>query len=483
MNRRQFLQSMSALAGSFSIATAYGRVQGISQLKQQIQAQNPLNVEFSSLALDATPQIINIFLYGAPSELAGNLSNITDIMANSQNAYPNEFKPDDAATIVTPNYFWRTAGGTEMEAMLKNRQMTIYRTMHRVKDDNKAHGRSVQQNLVGNLDINSPGFATTLAWVIQQNNPFSKPVDELLFPFVSFEGESKVFQLGNLDIPLALKPVALNSNLQNPYQRSTINGASYLDSGSTIDKALDALAKQRNKIVNYEKLITAFEKRAYMADKMGALLSPTAVDNAIADYNSRLPADGQINYGTGNFGQRLKAAISLCLSNRETVFISLGSGGLGGWDDHSQALDNYPGRMQELMSSIQAAMTHLEAAANDSVKPVASASGVIINVFGDFGRNVNLNNSKGWDHGNNQNYYTFGGAGIAGRQLGKIIGTTKREGESGINRQFTVPTAESYQFEPFAVASTLYRYFGVNNPEVLNGEAAIDETLSSNPIV
>ena len=90
MNRRQFLQSISALAGSFSVATAYGTVRGLSQLKQQIQVQNMSNVAFSKLALEATPQIINIFLYGAPSELAGNLSNITDIMANSQNAYPNE---------------------------------------------------------------------------------------------------------------------------------------------------------------------------------------------------------------------------------------------------------------------------------------------------------------------------------------------------------------------------------------------------------
>jgi uncharacterized protein (DUF1501 family) len=106
----------------------------------------------------------------------------------------------------------------------------------------------------------------------------------------------------------------------------------------------------------------------------------------------------------------------------------------------------------------------------------ASADNVVINVFGDFGRNVNLNNSMGWDHGNNQNLYTLGGWGIPGRALGKLVGRTQRIGTPFQNRQFTSPTADSYQCEPFSIASTLFKYFGVQHPEVLTGEPPIDES-------
>ena len=104
------------------------------------------------------------------------------------------------------------------------------------------------------------------------------------------------------------------------------------------------------------------------------------------------------------------------------------------------------------------------------------ANNVIINVFGDFGRNVNVNDSNGWDHGNNQNLYTIGGTDITGRTLGKLVGKTQRIGTPFQNRQFTSPTSDSYQCEPFAIASSFFKYFGVQNPELLTGEPAIDES-------
>ena len=161
------------------------------------------------------------------------------------------------------------------------------------------------------------------------------------------------------------------------------------------------------------------------------------------------------------------------MNNPDTVFISLGSGGLGGWDDHSGGIDDYQPRMQGLFEALEAAAKHLreEAAAGN-----ASANTVVINVFGDFGRNVNLNNSMGWDHGNNQNLYTLGGSGIPGRVLGKLVGRTHRIGTPFQNRQFTSPTEDSYQCEPFSIASTIFKYFGVQNPEVLTGEPPIDES-------
>ena len=119
------------------------------------------------------------------------------------------------------------------------------------------------------------------------------------------------------------------------------------------------------------------------------------------------------------------------------------------------------------MEALQVAARHLA---------LMDANNIVINVFGDFGRNVNVNDSQGWDHGNNQNLYTLGGADIPGRVLGKLVGKTQRIGTAFKNRQFTSPTEDSYQCEPFAIASTLFQYFGVQNPEVLTGETAIDES-------
>ena len=98
---------------------------------------------------------------------------------------------------------------------------------------------------------------------------------------------------------------------------------------------------------------------------------------------------------------------------------------------------------------------------------------VVINVFGEFGRNVNLNGSMGWDHGNNMNLYTFGGSGITNRAMGKVVGTTKVIGTPGQNRLFTSPSDSSAQYEPASIAATVYRYFGVQNPEVLTKDATV----------
>jgi uncharacterized protein (DUF1501 family) len=142
---------------------------------------------------------------------------------------------------------------------------------------------------------------------------------------------------------------------------------------------------------------------------------------------------------------------------------------LGGWDDHSGAIEDYPGRVQGLMEALKVAARHMF---------LENANHIVINVFGDFGRNVNLNNSMGWDHGNNQNFYTLGGSGIPGRALGKLVGRTQRIGTAFENRQFTSPADGSYQCEPFSIASTIFSYFGVQNPEVLTGESALDESAS-----
>ncbi len=405
------------------------------------------------------PTIIHVFLYGGPSELAGNLSNISEINANSQNPYPSSLDPGTSSNDITPNAFWGEAGGTIMETLLNSGDLSIYRTVNRIKSDTKGHGTSVTQNLVGGLDVTGPGIATTLAAILERFNPFAKAIDELVLPFVSFEGESKVFNLGDLNPSLALRPMNLNENFANPYERHRYW---YLDreGEDTNDVALEAMARDVGTLdaPRHAKVEESFLKRGELEEFIDANFNEDMVEGSIPE---------GVEYPGNSFGNKLKAAVSLAVNNPDTVFISMGSGGLGGWDDHSGGIDDYPDRMEGLFMALEAAAQHLRAASADSV---------VINVFGDFGRNVNLNNSMGWDHGNNQNLYTLGGWGIDGRALGKLVGRTQRIGTPFQNRQFTSPTANSYQCEPFSIASTIFKYFGVQNPEVLTGEPAIDES-------
>ena len=82
MNKRNFLKSVAALGGSALLPSS---INPLSMYKAASAA-----VDYSSATVVAPavmPQVINIFLYGGPSELSGNLSNIVDINNNSQNPY------------------------------------------------------------------------------------------------------------------------------------------------------------------------------------------------------------------------------------------------------------------------------------------------------------------------------------------------------------------------------------------------------------
>lgn len=477
MKRRDVLKSMGLLGATFFAPSILW--------KHPAYAALPNGLDY--LAPAVMPQVINIFLYGAPSELAGNLTNMEQINANSQNPYPAYLDPNSASSAITSNGFWgpdssgkNSAGGDIMEELIANGDMSIYRTIYRIKDDNKGHGRSVTQNLVGNLDTANPGIGSTLTAILNNNNPFGKAISDLILPVVSFEGTSNIFNLGDLNIPLVLRPIALDANFNNPYQRSENYQVGAYDSDlENLARSVSAAYGTKHQTIN-----DAFTKRAELADFIDTNFNRTLVDNNLPidpNFNASNPdpdtnaSTGQLIYPNTNFGNRLKAAVSLAMNNPDTFFINLGSGGLGGWDDHSGSLNNYPQRMQSLMAALRCAAKHMK---------WTSSNNIVINVFGDFGRNVNLNNAKGWDHGNNQNFYTVGGwaldNSVQGRKLGKIVGTTERIGTPFQNRQFTSPTSGSYQCEPFAIASTIFKYFGVQNPELLTGENAIDEVSTIN---
>ncbi|MGD9187691.1 MAG: hypothetical protein PVI89_05745, partial [Desulfobacteraceae bacterium] len=195
MNRRSFLK-LAAMSGLTAM---------MPPLFQTRHAWAALPDTIQYLAPDVQPTIIHVFLYGGPSELAGNLSNIADINANSQNAYPSSLDPDNSENDITRNAFWGEAGGNIMETLLYSGNLSIYRTINRIKADTKDHGTSVTQNLVGGLDVYGPGIATTLAAILERVNPSG--IEELVMPFVSFEGESRVFNLGDLNPSLVLRPM------------------------------------------------------------------------------------------------------------------------------------------------------------------------------------------------------------------------------------------------------------------------------------
>ena len=505
------------------------------------------------------PQVINIFLYGGPSELSGNLTNIQDIENNSQNSYANAFGADilnfdtsgNAATgvdgYITRHGFWRGdpdvnnddtfdangSGGRYMQSMLERGQMSVYRTLMKRIDGTRSHRESLLMSQKGSLDIEAgPGVGTRLAATILQHRalfeatmsladgtPISSlvsgtdsGVEALFLPFVSFEGDTRYFQQDpDFTLPLLLRGTTLDEDLQSPYSRN--NDADPIKSvlNSLVGKVMTPAKVSRFSGVN-----DGFALREFFEDKMagidpgGATVNATTDSSGVTLPNVTVQADADaigvgintpVRYPQNRYTDRIRAAVTLALKNPSTAYITVG-GGLGGWDDHNNGIDNYPDRMNDLFAVMQAAMLHIKYSNNAATLPSTpggpagtrnTSSNIAINMFGDFGRLVNLNNSEGWDHGNNQNLYTFGIDGPDSPRpasaLGKVVGRTQRVGDPGTNNQVTVPVPDSYEAEPMSVASTVYSYFGVQNPEVLTaddernpaGVPAIDETVAGEP--
>lgn len=489
MNRRHFLRSAGAL-GFATMAPTLLRQPGL------IGSANaaPLVDSVNYVTPARLPQVVNVFLYGGPSELAGNLTNIDVINANSQNAYPADLlMPVADGGQITPNGFWANAGGLAMEEMLQNGDMSVYRTIYRRKDDTKAHRPSVFSSQKGSLDIEgAPGVGSTLAQVLYANRGLldgsaalgGRQLTDLVLPFISFEGTTTAFAPSpDSRMPLQFKGLSLDESFDNPYSRGRDDHDAELR--ALVNNVVGEAQRTR-----FAKVAEGFDMRRRMESLIGNLqnaaespLPAVGANDVDAD-----PDTGRLRYPQNNrFSGRIKAAVTLAINNPDSLFITVG-GGLGGWDDHNDAVDEYAPRMAQLMASLRVAMKHIRL----SHSAARRTDNIIINVHGDFGRNVNLNNSGGWDHGNNQNLYTFGGAGVRGASaLGKIVGKTQLYGPPRENRQFTVPTDDSYSAEPMAIASTVYQWFGVQNPEVLtqdavlnpSGDAAINEKLNGIGVV
>ena len=485
MKRRSFIKSLGLMGSSVLVPSMFGGQNIISSaVASSVSQRSALNarafltdqVDFSLPTI--MPQVINVFLYGGPSELGGNLTNMDDINKHSKHLYSTNLLPN--GNEHTLNGFWNSAGGEVMERMVAKKRLSVYRTINRIDDNSRAHRASTFSNLTGmpGEDDSRPGIGTNIAAFLSANNVIT---EESKFPLVSFDGTSFSFNQSSA-LPLAYKPLSLNRNLSNPYHLN--QNTVFAGTEASLSALADSLAK--NNESRFSEVTSIFNERGKIDEFIGTLSDKLNNDalrlrnpDFVADSNVANERDEFITYPNSNFGDRMESAVGLVIDNPDAQFVSVGTDGLGDWDDHDSALlDNkYPRRMRFLMRTLEVASQHLEAAGKGNV---------VINVYGDFGRNVNLNDSRGWDHGNCQNLYTVGAAtgtagSLPGRELGKIVGETELGVEISKSRLYTKPTESSYQCEPFAIAASVYKYFGVQNPEVLTGGyAAIDETGTTN---
>ncbi|NOZ89836.1 MAG: DUF1501 domain-containing protein [Epsilonproteobacteria bacterium] len=445
MKRREFIKlSLITSSALFLPQWSYAKNFNINQ------------IDFSnSIYNQNKAQTLIIFMYGGASQLAGNLTNIKEIKKASENSY-DYFR----GLTKTENNCWQEAGGTHMEELISNGDMTIFRTCFsqvREDNDNKAHGVCTAQNQKGSFAEDSAGIIANLAQILASN----KIIDEnTIMPFVTLDGESTFYTEGTTPLAGYLKPVGITENLDNPYKRDirkwfyyseaerALDPEHYSDDIDGFDPAIDAemekLAKKNNQNTEIK---NAFAKRASMS---------SFIDNIA---NSTLPDLGDNEYPKHNdFAKKVETAIKVLVKNSDTKIVTLGTGGLGGWDDHNDAR-NYVERMENLFKTLKSAMAHIKAENREE--------NINIIVFGEFGRNVNLNSANGWDHGNLQNLYILGGKGYFNHK--GVVGETILDKTGQINRLFLKPKKGSYWFEPMSIASTIYKIYGIENPKILTG--------------
>jgi len=502
-----FIKALASVTGASIIPQRFS----LSSMYREANAAIP----YSTLNVNppaVMPQVINIFLYGGPSELAGNLSNIADIEQNSQSKYTDFFpgisEPQSLTTngLVTPGGFWgsnksginneadRGAGGDDMQFLLDQGHMSVYRTMMKRKNTSQSHRESILMSQKGSLDIDfAPGFGFKLAALISENRDLYQSgttladgssianVDNLIMPFVSvLDGDTRIFDKDSgVTVPLLFNGISVNDSLGNPFSRSVQGAVDPVAEDAIMETLVQKTLNKDSR--NYAEVIEAFKLRQDLATAMGvydaADLSVLPTITPADATNPDFVANGNsatLVYPNTSVGRSLRAAVTLEIENPGTLFATVG-GAFGGWDDHNNGVDRYPRRMRQVFEALRVAMMHIKYSHNTPTLInglTRPTDNIIINVFGDFGRRVNLNGSLGWNHGNNQNFYTLGGgrpglrtavggSGPAG-PLGKVVGTTVRSGNAGTDRQFTVPATGSYEFEPMSVAANIYKYFGVD---------------------
>jgi len=442
MKRRDFIKLSLAAGSAVLLPTfSYGATLDVNV------------INFSSATYnDNAAQTIIIFMYGGASQLSGNITNLAEIDQHSQNSHADYFR----GTTPTANGCWQEAGGVHMEELIAAGDMTLYRTCYsqeREDAGNKAHGVCTEQNQKGTYDADGGGIVANIAAILQAKGAVNA---NTLMPFVTMEGESTFYLEGNTALPGYLKPVGINERFDNPYDRDISRWLHCTQAENDNNNCTDSNSEYIPKLSqDMDTLAQTYNQEGKVKD---AFARRGELSNFIKEIgDSTTPDLGESAYPNNNFSEKIEAAIKLLDNNSDTKIITLGTGGLGGWDDHNDGRD-YVARMENLFQSLKSAMAHLKAIQKDST--------INIMVFGEFGRNVNLNSANGWDHGNLQNLYVLGGKGYFNHK--GVVGETIVD-NAGSNRIWLKPKSGTYWFEPLSIASTLYSIYGIENPNVLTG--------------
>ena len=455
MKRRDFIKlSMATSTAVLLPSFTYAKNLDLSQINFD-----------SSINRSNSAQTIIIFMYGGASQLGGNLTNIEEIKSASESDYEDYF----GGLTSTEHGCWQEAGGSHMESLLADGDMTLFRCCYsqiREDENNKAHGSCTVQNQKGSFDDNSAGILANLAQILEANDIVN---ENSIMPFVTLEGESKFYSEGNKPLSAFLKPVGISEDLEdNPYNRRERQWSYYTrkereipdyddrDNGfsAALYAKMDKLAQKNNA---NGKIKDAFSKRASLSTFITGISDSITPDLGVDAYPEN-----------DRFSEKLETAIKILSENTDTKVVTIGTGGLGGWDDHNEARD-YVERTESLFRSLKSAMAHIKAKDKEQ--------NINIMVFGEFGRNVNLNSALGWDHGNLQNLYVLGGKGYFDHK--GVVGETVLEDTGEINRLYLKPKKGSYQFEPLSIAATLYKIYGIANPKTLtNGHEPIEKLFT-----
>ena len=288
MKRRDFIKLSLAAGSAVLLPTfSYGAILDVNA------------INFSSATYnDNAAQTIIIFMYGGASQLSGNISNLAEIDQHSQNSHADYFR----GTTPTANGCWQEAGGVHMEELIAAGDMTLYRTCYsQEREDarNKAHGVCTEQNQKGTYDADGGGIVANIAAILQAKGVVNA---NTLMPFVTMEGESTFYLEGNTALPGYLKPVGINENFDNPYDRNVNrwlhctqaerdnNSCTDGDSGyiPKLSKDMDTLAQTYNQ---GGKVKDAFARRGELSNFIKNISESTTPDSVCLLYTSPSPRD------------------------------------------------------------------------------------------------------------------------------------------------------------------------------------------------
>jgi len=439
MKRREFLKTTLSAMAAAGLAPDLLRAAEMTQL--------PLG----DVSLDRNiyntnqAQTLLIFLVGGMSDFIGNMTHLEQIRREdlSEKPYPS------GGFTLTKNGFWQEGGGASLQSMLDDPSIqTSYFRTAMAKDLRRSHGLSQRRFMHGHPTIES-GIPITLMHVLHRYNL----VDEnSLMPYVRLAGGLEFYddRGASTMLPSHLRPVTIEvssrpgETMKNPYIRDSIWDDAEME---------NVIEKMSFEVNDFNDPITsAMQRRKEISDFIEEIK------------NSSLPAG--VEYPNTPTGRRLETAMRILIANPDTKVISTEPAYR--WDDHSNALTGHKAQGEDFFACIAAAMNHRKAAGKDNINIV---------VYGDFGRNFSVNKANGWDHGNNQVVYWFGGERYF-NSLG-VVGDTELHVWLKKARLYSRPTEASYQFEPYSIASTFYKLYGIQNPEVLTGGyKAIDPSES-----